>query len=61
LFIANTPVAHPNFGSVVGEGGIDPFIDDAGLQQERTGFADPTLQGSSWTLPWFLSRKNETQ
>ena len=35
---------HPNFGSVVGEGGIDPFIDDAGLQQERTGFADPTLQ-----------------
>ncbi len=35
---------HPNFGSVAGEGGIDPFIDDAALQQERTGFADPTLQ-----------------
>ena len=35
---------HPNFGSVVGEGGIDPFIDDAGLRQERTGFADQTLQ-----------------
>jgi len=35
---------HLNFGSVVGEGGIDPFIDDAGLRQERTGFADPTLQ-----------------
>src|SRR6267143_688839 len=35
---------HPNFGSVVGEGGIDPFIDDAGLRPERTGFADQTLQ-----------------
>ena len=35
---------HPNFGSVVAEGGIDPFIDNAGLRQERTGFADPTLQ-----------------
>jgi hypothetical protein len=35
---------HPNFGSVVAEGGIDPFVDDAGLTQERTGFADPRLQ-----------------
>ncbi|HXC62286.1 MAG TPA: hypothetical protein VNV63_06395, partial [Nitrospiria bacterium] len=29
---------HPNFGT------IDPFLDDAGLQQEFTGFGDQTLQ-----------------
>jgi hypothetical protein len=28
---------HPNFSSV------DPFIDDAGLSQEGTGFANPSL------------------
>jgi hypothetical protein len=28
---------HPNFSSV------DPFIDDAGLAQEGTGFANPSL------------------
>ncbi|MDE3135697.1 MAG: hypothetical protein KGL59_03935 [Acidobacteriota bacterium] len=28
---------HPNFSSV------DPFVDDAGLQAETTGFADPSL------------------
>jgi outer membrane receptor protein involved in Fe transport len=31
------PFNHPNFYS------IDPFIDDAGLASEGTGFADPTL------------------
>jgi hypothetical protein len=37
---------HPNFGSV--GGGIDPFIDDAGLHQEFTGFGDPTLQNGGF-------------
>ena len=37
---------HPNFGSV--GGGIDPFIDDAGLKQEFTGFGDPTLQNGGF-------------
>ncbi|HEV3036770.1 MAG TPA: TonB-dependent receptor [Candidatus Angelobacter sp.] len=31
---------HPNFGSV------DPFMEDAGLSQQGTGFGDPTLTGS---------------
>ena len=34
----NNVFNHPNFGT------IDPFLDDAGLQQEFTGFGDPTLQ-----------------
>jgi hypothetical protein len=33
---------HPNFATV------DPFIDDAGLKQEFTGFADPTLQNGGF-------------
>jgi hypothetical protein len=37
---------HPNLGSV--GGGIDPFIDDAGLHQEFTGFGDPTLQNGGF-------------
>jgi hypothetical protein len=28
---------HPNYSS------IDPFLDDAGLHSETTGFADPTV------------------
>lgn len=28
-------------------GTIDPFVDDAGVASEGTGFADPTVQGSS--------------
>ncbi|HVM75414.1 MAG TPA: TonB-dependent receptor [Candidatus Saccharimonadales bacterium] len=34
---------HPNFG-LANLNGIDPFIDDAGLAQEFTGFANPTVQ-----------------
>ena len=34
---------HPNFG-LANLNGIDPFIDDAGLAQEFTGFANPAVQ-----------------
>jgi hypothetical protein len=33
---------HPNFTSV------DPFVEDAGLQQSFTGFGDPSLTGSAY-------------
>jgi len=43
---------HPNFGT------IDPFLDDAGLQQEFTGFGDPTLQnGGVRTIRFGLAFK----
>ncbi len=42
---------HPSFGSLISQGGIDPFVDDAGLTGESTGFATPTLfSGSSSEL-----------
>ena len=34
---------HPNYGLANGVG-IDPFIDDAGLASEFTGFANPYVQ-----------------
>jgi hypothetical protein len=33
---------HPNFGAVTP--GIDPYLDDAGLASEGTGFATPSVE-----------------
>jgi len=38
---------HPNFGS------IDPFIDDAGLQFDGTGFGNLQVQPASSRLIYF--------
>jgi hypothetical protein len=34
---------HPNYGTGTGVADIDPFIEDAGLTDEQTGFANPKL------------------
>src|SRR5271163_4504257 len=36
---------HVQFGSI--PNGIDPFVDDAGLQSQGTGFANPAVQSST--------------
>jgi hypothetical protein len=38
---------HVQYGSLPGFSGIDPFIEDAGIHSEFTGFADPTVQAST--------------
>jgi hypothetical protein len=38
---------HPNYAS------IDPFIDDAGLVSEGSGFANPYVQASGSRTIWF--------
>jgi hypothetical protein len=43
----NNVFNHPNYSS------IDPYLDDAGLQQEGTGFGDPTLTSGGTRTVYF--------